>query len=76
MYLDIIHKDGEGTTEMKLVKTFQQLGLIPRELKCPKNTPECGLKAKPARVVDRFVNIHEFHIENIQQHWTSCAIVA
>ncbi|XP_048479731.1 uncharacterized protein LOC105392854 [Plutella xylostella] len=53
LYLDIIHKDGEGTTEMKLVKTFQQLGLIPRELKCPKNTPECCLKAKPARVVDR-----------------------
>ncbi|CAH0721882.1 unnamed protein product, partial [Brenthis ino] len=53
LYKDLIKDNGERSLESQLISKLQSFGLIPSNISCPKNMPDCKVLCKPARVIDR-----------------------
>nr|XP_026494934.1 uncharacterized protein LOC113399884 [Vanessa tameamea] len=53
LYKNLISDVGDRSLESQLVGKLQSLGLIPQNISCPENKPDCKVLCKSARVIDR-----------------------
>lgn len=53
LYKDLINDNEERSLESQLVTKLQSFGLIPSNITCPENLPDCKVLCKSARVIDR-----------------------